>query len=77
MIYTQYGKEDANLLTKAYTVEELAELKDQLMDYALLKHELSNGEDKKARQIIKAIQTYDKMMKEAWEEKEKHGNFRW
>lgn len=65
------------MLSKSYVAEELAYFKDQLMDSALLEHELTNGDNKKAREVIKAIQTFDRIIKEAWEEREKYGHFRW
>ncbi|WP_310877007.1 hypothetical protein [Priestia megaterium] len=65
------------MFNKTCTVEELTAFREQLMDYALLQHEVSNGENKKAREVIKALQACDRIMREAWEEKEKYGHFKW
>ncbi|WP_025909299.1 hypothetical protein [Priestia flexa] len=55
--------------------EEL--LEKELMEYSLMKLELSNGDDKNAKRVIKTIQNYNRLIDEANRMKAEHGCIKW
>ncbi|MGG0308297.1 hypothetical protein ABEY43_07215 [Priestia megaterium] len=65
------------MLSRKISLEEITVVRQELLEYAFLKHELSNGEDREARRVIKAIQTYDKIIKDAYKMKIEKGHIRW
>jgi len=53
------------------------QLEQEIVEYALVKMEISNGEDKSARKALKIIENYHKLLRDADKVKEKHGRVRW
>ncbi|MFA1509939.1 hypothetical protein ACDN41_11985 [Priestia aryabhattai] len=63
-------------MRKVYGIQ--AEMIEQdLVEIALLKMELSNGEDKTARKILKLIKDYNDLIQDAEKRKEKNGHITW
>ncbi|MGG4434467.1 hypothetical protein AAXE64_07895 [Priestia megaterium] len=56
---------------------EVELLEQELTDAALLKMELSNGEDKAAKKVLKIIDSYNELIRKAKLNKEKNGYIKW
>lgn len=52
-------------------------LEQELIDIALVKMELSNGEDKAAKKVLRTIDSYNELIRKARLNKEKNGYIKW
>ncbi|MFK7678687.1 hypothetical protein ACI3ER_11655 [Bacillus sp. Wb] len=56
---------------------EVEILEQELTDAALLKMELSNGEDKAAKKVLRIIDSYNELIRKAKLNKEQNGYIKW
>ncbi|MMZ71564.1 hypothetical protein D1872_350050 [compost metagenome] len=52
-------------------------LEQELIDIAMVKMELSNGEDKVAKKILKTIDSYNELIRKAKRNREQNGYIKW
>ncbi|WP_182006300.1 hypothetical protein [Priestia aryabhattai] len=52
-------------------------IEQELIDIALVKMELSNGNDKVAKKVLKTIDSYNELIRKAKLNKEQNGYIKW